>query len=329
MVVWGGSLQGGGVTNTGGIFDPTGRSWAESSTANVPSARRLATAVWTGTKMLVWGGIAGGAPLGTGGVFDPVTNTWQTISTNGAPSPRYYHSAVWTGSPDSKMLIWGGFDGTSYLGDGAAYDPGTNTWAPVPGSGSPPSPRREHTATWTGTSMIVWGGYGYDPTLMVDTYFGDGGIYDPSSSTWAPISLAAAPSPRGQHTATWTGTGTEMIVWGGSNGSVLGDGAKYNATGASWTPMNGPFPSARQFHRTVWLGNQMMMWGGTDSSVNVDSGGNYDPVMNKWDAMPTAPAARAHHTAVETGTTMIIWGGQLANGNLTNEGAIFNPAFMP
>ena len=64
-----------------------------------------------------------------------------------------YHSAVWTGT---RMLVWGGYGGDP-LGDGASYDPGSNTWSPIAGLGAP-SPRYVHRAVWTGTQMIVWGG---------------------------------------------------------------------------------------------------------------------------------------------------------------------------
>ena len=73
---------------------------------------------------------------------------------------------------------------------------------------SVPTAREMHTAVWTGTEMIVWGGY--------DEYFyplNTGGRYDPSSDSWTPTSIANVPTARVIHTAVWTGT--EMIVWGG------------------------------------------------------------------------------------------------------------------
>jgi hypothetical protein len=122
-----------------------------------------------------------------------------------------------------------------------------------------------------------------------------------------------------------------MVVWGGWDSSgAISTGAKYDATGAAWTPMNPPSPSGRQFHTALWLGNRMIVWGG-ENAVRLDTGGMYDPVTNTWDfnKIPTAPPGRSHHTAVETSSQMIIWGGLLANGNVTNEGGIFDPAFMP
>ena len=68
--------------------------------------------------------------------------------------------------------------------------------------------------------MIVWGGYD-------DSDSGSGGRYSPLIDTWAPTGTGAGvPSPRSYHTGIWTGS--EMIVWGGSNetGYVV-DGSRY------------------------------------------------------------------------------------------------------
>src|SRR5262249_9021278 len=77
-----------------------------------------------------------------------------------------------------------------------------------------PSGRYGHTVVWTGSEMIVWGGY--DGSM----YFNTGRRYNPSTDTWTATSTTNAPSARYNHTAVWTGSA--MIVWGGlgSSGSV-------------------------------------------------------------------------------------------------------------
>jgi hypothetical protein len=71
-----------------------------------------------------------------------------------------------------------------------------------------PQGRNDHTAVWTGTEVIVWGGYG-------NAFLNSGGRYDPLTDTWTATRDIGAPEPRYSHTAVWTGT--EMIVWGGYN----------------------------------------------------------------------------------------------------------------
>jgi N-acetylneuraminic acid mutarotase len=112
MISWGGNDIFGNYSNTGGRYDPATDSWTATSTTNAPDARYLHTAVWTGTKMIVWGG-QGNCLNGycdTGGQYDPVTDSWTATSTTNAPEARYYHTAVLTGT---QMIVWGGISSLS------------------------------------------------------------------------------------------------------------------------------------------------------------------------------------------------------------------------
>src|SRR5262249_42761307 len=72
-----------------------------------------------------------------------------------------------------------------------------------------PDMRSRHTAVWTGTEMIVWGGRQTGDSPFLDS----GGRYNPATDTWVPTSRGVGvPVARVGHTATWTGS--EMIVWG-------------------------------------------------------------------------------------------------------------------
>jgi N-acetylneuraminic acid mutarotase len=160
MIVWGGNF-GYNFFNTGGIYDPQTNTWTPTSTVNAPIGRSNTTAIWTGSKMIVWGGWIWSSSnytiYNTGGIYDPQTNTWTPTSTVNAPSERSGHIAVWTGS---KMIVWGGNNTTSGpLDTGGIYDPQTNTWTPT-STVNAPDERAYHTAVWTGSKMIVWGGRG-------------------------------------------------------------------------------------------------------------------------------------------------------------------------
>jgi hypothetical protein len=104
MIVWGG--YSGVLENSGGRYDPIADTWTATSTVDAPSGRETRTALWTGSRMIVWGEAAGiGHPLDTGGLYDPEADTWTPTSTAGAPSARYAQAGVWTGS---RMIVWGG-----------------------------------------------------------------------------------------------------------------------------------------------------------------------------------------------------------------------------
>jgi len=191
-----------------------------------------------------------------------------------------------------------------------------DTWTATSTTNAPAA-RASHTAVWTGSEMIVWGGYG-------GTYLNTGGRYDPSTDSWTAISTINAPAPRGGNTAVWTGS--EMIVWGGDNGVSVNTGGKYNPATDTWTATNtATAPLGRIFHTAVWDGSEMIVWGGWNE-IELRTGGRYNPGTDSWAAtsITSAPSARYDHTAVWTGSEMIVWGGW--NGsNSFNTGGRYNP----
>ncbi len=148
------------------------------STIATGPARRLQSAIWTGDKMIVWGGISPGSTLvDEGGVYDPVKDSWRETPIIGAPSNSTDNTAVWTGS---KMIVWGG-ENTTFTNNGAIYDYISNSWSPTYSSNGGvynPStdswetmipfivsgPRQYFTTVWTGSEMIIWGGRFASPT---------------------------------------------------------------------------------------------------------------------------------------------------------------------
>src|SRR5437667_10909530 len=121
----------------------------------------------------------------TGGRYDPSTDTWLATTTTGAPIGREYHTAVWTGT---EMIVWGGYRSTSvtYLNTGGRYDPSTDSWVATATTGAPDE-RSFHTAVWTGSEMIVWGGHDSAGELNA------GGRYAPSTHASAAIRAANRP----------------------------------------------------------------------------------------------------------------------------------------
>jgi len=319
MIVWGGGA--GRLFNSGGRYNPGTDSWTATSTTNVPDGRAVHTAVWTGSEMIVWGGYyyPPGAGWNSGGRYNPATDSWTATSTTNAPEARYYHTAVWTGS---EMIIWGGYNGSTFFNTGGRYSPGTDSWTAT-STANAPGGRFLHTAVWTGSQMTVWGGSpdgGY-------SYLNIGGRYNPGTNSWAATSTTNAPTARASHTAVWTGN--EMMVWGGVNGpSGLNSGGRYDPIADSWTATSTTHaPAARYYHTAVWTGSEMIVWGGYDDFSFFNTGGRYNPSTDSWTAtsLTNAPSARFYHTAIWTGAEMIVWGGSDAVGNRFNTGGRYNP----
>ncbi|MBZ5639234.1 MAG: hypothetical protein LAO51_10845 [Acidobacteriia bacterium] len=311
---------------------------------NFPLPRTGATAVWTGTEMIVFGGYYAGFPWNDGFRYDPAIDTWSPVNLDGAPDIRKGHTAVWAGD---KMVVWGGesLDTGSgipfLLNSGGRYDPISNTWAATSLSGAP-SPRSGHTAVWSSNHgvMLVWGGRSSFIGSSESIALGDGAKYDPVADAWTPIPSTGAPAARVQHTAVLVGD--IMVVWGGTDGaSDLNSGSRYDLDDDAWTPTFveeaqstetplTPAPLARRDHTAVVVGSRMVVWGGrqgADPGTALGTGGSYDPVSDTWEATSEAgaPDARYRHSAVSIGNRMLVWGG-FSDAGFLNSGASYSPA---
>jgi len=247
-------------------------------------------------------------------------DSWVATSMTNAPTGRVVHTAVWTGS---EMIVWGGeiLSPPFFTDTGGRYNPSTDSWTATSTTNAPAG-RDYHAAVWTGSEMIVWGGFGSSGSLNT------GGKYNPSTDSWTATATTNAPTPRYQHTAVWTGT--EMIVWGGFDGiDYLNTGGNYNPGTDSWTASSTTnLPPGRSGHTAVLAGSEMIVWGGYDGSMYLNNGGRYTPSTDSWTATSTtsAPTGRSIHTAVWTGSEMIVWGGWAGSGMYFNTGGTYNPS---
>ena len=85
------------------------------------------------------------------------------------------------------MIVWGGCQ-LRALNTGGRYNPSTDSWTATSTTNAPAA-RYYHTAVWTGSEMIVWGGYN------ARYLFNTGGRYNPSTDSWTATSTTNAPTP--------------------------------------------------------------------------------------------------------------------------------------
>ena len=326
MIIWGGTTSG-VPTATGARYQPAVGAapgvWTATTQTGAPSARSGHTAVWTGMQMIVWGGIdISGNSVASGAQYMPgsgASEGWITTTAIGAPSARSGHTATWIGS---EMIVWGGVPlGGVLASDGARYTPGPTggSWAAM-SSAQAPSARERHTAVWTGTELVVWGGRNQGGATA------SGARYNPTTNTWSAISAVGAPTARFDHEAIWTGK--EMIVWGGTFDGVtpLNTGGRYDPAANTWNPVSTTGVAlGRIDHTLTWTGLEMVVWGGNTTSGLTNSGLRYRPSTDSWKTMTDtdAPTARSAHTAIWTGQDIVVWGGD--DGLSTVDGGQYAP----
>ncbi|MBQ0928985.1 Kelch repeat-containing protein [Ideonella alba] len=192
-----------------------------------------------------------------------------------------------------------------------------DSWQPT---ASLPDGRYEHTAVWTGSEMIVWGGM-----EAVGNYRIDGARYRPATDTWQP--MADSPVTRTAMSSAWTGK--EMLVWGGRADGV---GSLYDPGTDTWrqtSAVNAPVEGA-SWAATVWTGQELIVWGGMGGMTGnaLAAGARYNPKTDTWVRLPASPlTARAYVPAVWTGQEMVIWSGyNVGIGQLYGDGARYNPS---
>jgi hypothetical protein len=255
-------------------------------------------------------------PAVAGGRYDPVLDQWQPMSLDGAPRSRLDGTVVWTGE---LVLVWGGSSwGVPWPGvsaPGAAYDPELDLWRPI-STVDEPEERFGHSAVWTGSEMLIWGGGARGDMRS------SGGTYSPAEDRWRPLPSSGAPEPRRYHAAVWTGT--EMIVFGGETYTedhaweVLGDGARLDLASGIWTSLPAvDRPAPRYVPSAVWTGTEMIIWAGRSDPTSwrgneVVTGASFDPAQDAWTPMSTrnVPAERSDPVVVWDGTQMVVIGGR-------------------
>jgi len=108
-------------------YDPAANRWRR--LRSLPAGRIGATAVWTGERVLLWGGQNRNASTDprNGFAYDPRTDRWSSIPRT--PLSRRSGSVVaWTGR---SLIVWGGVtpapvgsrSAPTYHRDGAAFTP--------------------------------------------------------------------------------------------------------------------------------------------------------------------------------------------------------------
>ncbi len=234
-----------------------------------------------------------------------------TERNSGAITNRHAAATCWTGS---EFFICGGANGaasgTAEYNTSYRYNPATNVWTQATNIGAL-SARSNASCVWTGTEVIVFGGYS---GVGGGGTFKNGARYKPSTDTWT--AMADGPSFRYDAIAVWTGT--RFLVWGGitktgTTTTTLADGSLWNPNTNAWTTISASgAPQARRQAGWVWTGTELIIWGGSPSSLStLDDGFRYNPATDDWTEMTgvNAPSARAGHSAVWTGKEMIVWGG--------------------
>lgn len=307
VIVWGGHdprTSEARVYGDGLRFDPARGEVKGLSRLAAPTPRYddgSGAAVWTGSEMIIWGGRGGDGARTDGAAYVPAFDRWIRVS--GDAAPRQSVATVYTGrdlvlvpvaSPDDALR--------------ASTD--LSMFTRVGAMGGTAQQRLHHSALWTGSELVVWGGVDEQGRAR-----SDGWRFSPRRRRTRMVASATV-APRSEHAAVWADG--EMLVFGGRDASQrpIGELVSYVPATDAWRELNASGgPSPRYGHVAVWTGRSLLVWGGTDGVRVFEDGAEYDPWDNTWtrleplEAPPRTVAAREGAVGVWTGNELVVVGG--------------------
>ncbi len=205
-----------------------------------------------------------------------VVGQWRAIDP-GPLATRGEPKAAWTGT---EVLVVGGLliDQYQPLSDGAAFDPSTESWRPIPPR--PVGGRVMH-AVWTGEELVTLGTEGISLETLTT-----GAAFNPATDQWRTVTLP--PSSEVPQDVYWTGR--RLLAW---QPGASSPGALYDPTADLWTPIPvNSVPGALAGGRATWTGEELAVEG----ALAPANGGPveqrlflFDPDLESWRVGPALP----------------------------------------
>jgi hypothetical protein len=314
LFVFGGANASGTALGDAAIYDPATNTWTlVTAIANAPSPRWGATAVWTGTEILVYGGRAttSGAALMSGASYDPATGQWSPIATG---SVGHVHPVG--GASSSQAVFWGGWGATTatLVGTAERYTVAANSWQAASTTPSSPGALQDPAWAFTGTDLYLWGGLSGGITRTNQAW-----SYSLTTNSWTSLTATGTTARSGAFGAWDTHS---FFAWAGrSTTGATNTGWYYY--GGVWTAMGGTgAPTARYaMHRQAgWTfvleAGNIVFLGGFDTNGNpLTDGSRYYSTPTSggatWNAITDWNSGEQHlwGVAAYAGGEVIVWGG--------------------
>lgn len=232
-----------GLNTAAFTFDPADGTWTRGPQAPVGvKVTPDLPWVWTGSELMIatnQGALA----------YDVPAEEWRVLASFPL-TDRANATSVWTGT---EWIVWGGGDLDTFrsVGDGAAYDPVTDSWRLL--SNSPLGPRLAE-GVWTGTEVVILAGRSSNADGMMA--FDDGAAYDPATDAWR--SLTPGPAHPG-FVQLWTGELMLLFAKGGVTA--------FDPVADEWSMEFGGSGLSHNDRSPMWIGDRVLLLGSYDSRI--------------------------------------------------------------
>uniref|UniRef100_A0A0G4GSZ3 BTB domain-containing protein n=1 Tax=Chromera velia CCMP2878 TaxID=1169474 RepID=A0A0G4GSZ3_9ALVE len=244
---------------------------------------------------------------------------YQPETDDGCPGPRAAHSCDIIG--DTKLFVFGGWNGKKALNDLHILDVDKKKWIEVKAA-NPPTERNNHTTAVVGTKLYAHGGHDGSKWLsdlhVLETRPALTEHYH--DLTWDPVlTSGTAPSPRACHTL--TKVGNKLYMFGGYDGSkcfndidILDLDTRFWICGVA---IKGTPPQARNAHTMTPIETKLYLFGGHSGNKHLTDLHVFDTVSLEW-TQPSitgnVPPGLRGHTANLIGHKIYLFGGYDGKG---------------
>ena len=159
-------------------------------------------------------------------VGNPASNTWQKMSPILAPQARFTHSMAYDSESD-RVILFGGYSGSTFFDDTWAYDYNSNTWEQLINS-THPTARGAHAMAYDNESdcIVLFGG------STTGSTFADTWLYDYNTNSWEQQNPPESPPARSRHGGAYDSQSDRFIIYGGTTGGF--NSAAHITEGKTW-----------------------------------------------------------------------------------------------
>lgn len=224
-------------------------------------------------------------------VFAQPDVNWVERTSSG-PGPRVWHSMAYD-SGRGRCVFFGGFNGSSVLGDTWEWDGGKWIFRSTPG----PSPRSNHAMAYDSMrgKMVLFGGAATGSANNAETWEWDGQIWSQRQ--------VSGPSPRNSHTMAYDTNRGVTVLFGGDTFNGTPNAETWEWDGNVWTQRAtiGPSPSSRYYHAMAYdsLRGKTVLFGGFGGMVGSENNETWEWDGAAWtltSSLTPPPAARRYHS---------------------------------
>ncbi len=210
----------------------------------------------------------------------PVVALWSQPTLSTSPPARSAASVAYDAGT-GQTVLFGGYNGSSYLNDTWAWNSTTGTWAQVDDTADPAC-----TTTCTTSPSVRSGAVlAYDPAtdqlVLFGGYNGSAWLADTwtwTGTTWSQLAPATSPTGRTAASFGYDSSSGQMLLFGGQAAASTYDQDTWTWSGTTWTALSpATKPAAREESTLAYdtSSGQMVLFGGWNGSSAVNDTWNW------------------------------------------------------